>query len=75
VVGKSLDQIDLPEGATIGAIVRELKNDEGEAIDYNVLIAHDNTVIESGDHVILFLVDKRFTRDIERLFQVGFTFF
>lgn len=75
VVGRSIDQIDLPEGATIGAIVRELKNDQGEPSDYKVLIAHDNTLIESGDHVILFLVDKRYTRDIERLFQVGFTFF
>lgn len=75
VVDRSVDEIDLPEGATIGAIVRELKNDEGESIDYNVLIAHDDTVIESGDHVIVFLVDKKYTRDIERLFQVGFAFF
>ncbi len=75
VVGRAIDEIDLPEGATIGAIVRELKNEDNEAIDYNVLIAHDDTVIESGDHVIVFLVDKRHTRDIERLFQVGFSFF
>lgn len=71
VVGKTLEEIDLPEGATIGAIVRE-KEKSGE---YEVLIAHDDVVIESGDHVIVFLVDKTFTRDIERLFQVGFTFF
>lgn len=71
VVGKSIEAIDLPEGATISAIVREKKD-----VDHHeVLIAHDDMVIESGDHVILFLVDKRFTRDIERLFQVGFTFF
>lgn len=75
VVGKSIEDIDLPEGATIGAIVREHKNDAGVAVDYAVLIAHDDTRIESGDHVILFLVDKRYTRDIERLFQVGFAFF
>lgn len=75
VVGRTIDQIDLPEGATIGAIVREMKNDDGEPIDYKVLIAHDDTTVESGDHVILFLVDKRYTRDIEKLFQVGFTFF
>ena len=40
-----------------------------------MLIAHDNTVIESGDHVILFLVDKKYIRDVERLFQAGLTFF
>ena len=65
VVGRAVEDIDLPEGCSIGAIVR---NDD-------VLIAHDHTEIESGDHVILFLVDKRRTVDVERLFQVGFTFF
>jgi trk system potassium uptake protein TrkA len=65
VVGKCVEDIDLPEGCTIGAIIR---NDE-------VIIAHDLTKIESGDHVILFLVDKRRTADVEKLFQVGFSFF
>jgi trk system potassium uptake protein TrkA len=32
-------------------------------------------VIESGDHVIVFVVDKKQVKDIERLFQVGLTFF
>ncbi|HEY7772003.1 MAG TPA: Trk system potassium transporter TrkA [Marinagarivorans sp.] len=74
VVGRAVEDIDLPEGATIGAIVRQNQTDDGK-LKHDVLIAHDNTVIESGDHVIVFLVDKRFTSDIERLFQVGFTFF
>ena len=65
VVGRAIEDIDLPEGTTIGAIVR---NDE-------VIIAHDNVVVEANDHVILFLVDKRRTADVERLFQVGLTFF
>ncbi|MDX1297278.1 MAG: Trk system potassium transporter TrkA [Pseudomonas sp.] len=65
VVGRAIKDIDLPPGGTIGAIIR---NEE-------VLIAHDATVIESGDHVILFLVDKKYIRDAERLFQVGLTFF
>lgn len=69
VVGKSLDQIDLPQGATIGAIVRETEKGN------EVLIAHDNVVVETGDHVIVFLVDKKHTVDIEQLFQVGFSFF
>ena len=41
----------------------------------DVLIAHDDVVVESGDHVILFVIDKRRIRDVERLFQVGLTFF
>jgi trk system potassium uptake protein TrkA len=65
VVGKRLDEITLPEGATIGAIVRL-----GE-----VLIAHDHLRIQPDDHVILFLVDKTRIREVEKLFAVGLTFF
>jgi len=65
VVGRAIAEIGLPEGTTIGAIVR---NDE-------VLIAHDNVVVEANDHVILFLVDKKRIPEVERLFQVGFSFF
>jgi len=65
VIGRAIKDISLPTGTTIGAIIRA---DE-------VLIAHDATVIESGDHVILFLVDKKYIRDVERLFQVGLSFF
>lgn len=65
VVGRRVDEIKLPPGTTIGAIVREEE----------VIMAHHDIVIESGDHVILFLVDKSRIRDVERLFQVGLTFF
>lgn len=65
VIGRAIGAIQLPPGTTIGAIIR----------DEEVLIAHDNTVIESGDHVILFLVDKKYIREVERLFQVGLSFF
>lgn len=65
VVGRTLDRVALPPGTTIGAIIR----------DDQVLIAHDHIHIESGDHVILFLVDKKHIRDVERLFQAGLTFF
>ena len=65
VVGRRIDEIDLPPGTSIGAIVR------GE----EVIIAHRNTMIEAEDHVILFLTNKRYIKEVERLFQVGFTFF
>ena len=64
VVGKRIDQIRLPRGTTIGAIVR------GE----EVVMAHHDTVIEPEDHVILFLVDKTRLADVEKLFSVGVTF-
>lgn len=65
VVGRTVQQVELPPGTTIGAIVR---NDE-------VLIAHDTTRIESGDHIILFLTNKKRIHEVERLFQVGLGFF
>ena len=65
VVGRRLDEIKLPEGVTIGAIVRN-----GE-----VLIAHRDVVVETDDHVILFLVDRSKISAVERLFAVGFGFF
>ncbi len=65
VVGRAIGSIDLPSGTTIGAVVR------GD----QVLVGHDDLVIETNDHVILFVANKKHLRDVERLFQVGFTFF
>lgn len=65
VVGRRLDEISLPDGVTIGAIVR---GDE-------VVIAHSHIVVEPDDHVILFLVDRRKVAAVEKLFAVGFGFF
>lgn len=65
VVGKRIDRIDLPQGVTIGAIMRGDK----------VLIAHSDVVIEPDDHVIVFVTDKRYVKDVEKLFSVGFGFF
>ncbi|MDZ7783317.1 MAG: Trk system potassium transporter TrkA [Halioglobus sp.] len=61
VVGRRLDELQLPDGVTIGAIVR---NDE-------VLIAHGDVLIEENDHVILFLVDRSKIKAVEKLFAVG----
>lgn len=65
VVSRRIEQIDLPEGVQIGAIVR---GDE-------VIMAHHDTVIQTDDHVIVFLPSKRQVRAVEKLFQVGATFF
>lgn len=61
IAGRRIEEIDLPEGTTIGAIVR------GE----RVLMAHHDTVIEAEDHVILFLTDRRHVEEVGRLFQAG----
>ncbi|QCR34854.1 Trk system potassium transporter TrkA [Nissabacter sp. SGAir0207] len=59
VVGRRVEEIKLPPGTTIGAIVR---GDE-------VIIANRQSRIEQGDHVIMFITDKKFVPDVERLFQ------
>jgi len=65
VVGRRLDELKLPPGVTVGAILR------GDS----VLIAHSHIVVETDDHVILFLTDRNKIADVERLFAVGFGFF
>jgi trk system potassium uptake protein TrkA len=64
VVGRRIEEIKLPVGTSIGAIVR------GE----EVIIVHHDTMVEADDHVILFLVDKKRIPEVEKLFQVGVTF-
>jgi trk system potassium uptake protein TrkA len=59
VVGRPVGEIPLPEGASIGAVVR------GE----QVIMAHHDTLVQSGDHVILFLSDRRHIEGVERLFM------
>ena len=83
VVGRRIDQIGLPEGVSVAALVRHTDKpvivghtDEWTAVTRygEVVIAHHDTVIESGDHVIVFCTQKKQVRKVERLFQVGFHF-
>ncbi len=64
VVGRRVEEIELPKGSTIGAIVRGRE----------VIIAHHDTLIQAEDHVIVFLVNKRSIAQVEKLFQVGASF-
>jgi trk system potassium uptake protein TrkA len=79
VVGRRIEEIDLPKGATIGAIVRRYARSETKdgkvAYDHQVIIAHHDTIIEPDDHVIVFVVNKRMVSRIEKLFQVDIGFF
>jgi trk system potassium uptake protein TrkA len=69
VVGRKIEDIELPRGATIGAVVR------GQGIGTRVLIAHHDTVVEAEDHLIVFVENKRLIAKVEKLFQVGVGFF
>ncbi|MDX1459587.1 MAG: Trk system potassium transporter TrkA [Xanthomonadales bacterium] len=64
VVGRAIEDLALPEGTTIVALVR---GDE-------VIIAHHDTVVREHDHVLLFVSDKAQIPAVESLFQVGATF-
>jgi len=64
VIGKGVREIPFPEGTGVGAIVR------GE----QVIIPDTNTLIESEDHVIIFMEDKSCIAAVEALFQVDVTF-
>lgn len=70
VVGRRIDEIALPAGASIGALVRGMESEEAR-----VLMAHHDTVIESDDHLIVFVSDKRMIPKVEKLFQVTAGFF
>lgn len=65
VVGRTIGSIHLPAFATIGAVVRKRQ----------FLMAHQDLVIEDEDHVIMFLTEKKRVNEVDRLFQVGLTFF
>lgn len=80
VVGRRIEQIDLPKGATIGAIVRRHPRagtvaDGKPVYDDEVIIAHHDIVIAPEDHVIVFVVNKRMVSRVEKLFQVDIGFF
>jgi len=64
VIGRRIEDISLPEGTTLGAVVR---GDE-------VIIAHHDTTVQPDDHLILFLTDRRHIEAVEKLFQGSASF-
>ncbi len=64
VIGRRIEDISLPEGTTLGAVVR---GDE-------VIIAHHDTTVQADDHLILFLTDRRHIEAVEKLFQGSASF-
>jgi trk system potassium uptake protein TrkA len=64
VIGRRIEEIVLPEGTTLGAVVR------GE----DVIIAHHDITVQPDDHLILFLTDRRHLEAVEKLFQGSASF-
>jgi trk system potassium uptake protein TrkA len=80
--GRRIEEVPLPKGAQVGAIVRGLHRADGSRIEMTggdeakpqVIIAHHDTVVMPNDHVIIFVPRKRMVREVEKLFQVSATF-
>ncbi len=83
VIGRRIDELPLPEGVTIAAIVRDTgqtRTEHRDLVPYEVpirevIICHHDTVIRAEDHVIVFCVNKKLVSQVETLFQVGWGFF
>ena len=58
-IGKELGEISLPEGVTIGALIRDNKGK----------IAHDHVHLRENDHVILFLTNKKHLKEVKSIFS------
>ena len=59
VIGKKVKELDLPQGVSVSAIIR----------DGASFIIADEMTLKDGDHIIIFLTDRTRVREIERLFQ------
>jgi trk system potassium uptake protein TrkA len=75
VVGRRIEQLELPQGVTVGAIVRGPEPAAGETDLRRVLITHHDTVIKAEDHLILFVISKELVPKVERYFQVSLGYF
>jgi trk system potassium uptake protein TrkA len=77
--GRPIGEVGLPEGAQVGALVRGLHRADGSEAAAGdakpqVIVAHHDTVVQPGDHVIVFVPRKSMVRQVEKLFQVSATF-
>lgn len=67
LVGTPLNEIELPDGVIIGAVVRGVQ-------DGQVIIPRGSTVIEGNDRVILLAMADA-VKQVEKMFAVGLEFF
>lgn len=84
VVGRKVRDVRLPDQAHFGLIVRDLPDPLAigatdaaptPLVEPRVIIPSGDTVIESNDHVVIFVPRKRLIREVEKLFRVSAAFF
>ena len=59
VVGLRVDEVKLPEGVVLGALIRNKE----------VVPIHHDTIFEENDHIVMFALDKKLVKNIESYFQ------
>ncbi len=59
VIGRQLSEIRLPPGVILGAVLR----------DEEVMVARKSLVIEEDDRIVVYVSDKKYIPDVEKLFQ------
>ncbi|EIJ68519.1 MULTISPECIES: Trk system potassium transporter TrkA [Pasteurellaceae] len=59
VVGRKLGELKLPQGVMVGALLR----------DNEVIIASKNLILQEEDHVVIYISDKKYVSDVEKMFQ------
>ncbi len=80
VVGRSLEELELPPSANVVRSLEELElppsaNVVGVVRGEKLLIAHHDVIVEPNDHLIVFLHDKRELPQLESLFRAEATWF
>lgn len=65
LVGRRIDELSLPQGCYINAVIR------GE----QVLMGHHDLVIESGDHLIVFVGRTKLVHEMGKMLEVKLGFF
>lgn len=58
IIGRKIEDIPWPPATIVGALVRE---------NGDLLMAHHNTLIEVGDHIVLFVSDREQVLAVEKL--------
>jgi trk system potassium uptake protein TrkA len=69
LVGRRIAELKLPRGVRVGAVIR------GQGREAQVLMPHHDVLIQTDDHVVMFVPSKRLVREVEKFFQVSAFFF
>jgi trk system potassium uptake protein TrkA len=69
LVGRRIAELKLPRGVRVGAVIR------GQGREAQVLMPHHDVLVQTDDHVVMFVPSKRLVREVEKFFQVSAFFF